>query len=234
MIQLYLSLLMALSLLGIDPPKEVTGLWQVSLVQMGDQEMTPNARWMRLHEDLSQESGNGGFQHSYGTYRWNQEEASLSFENTNGLKDDSGAFSVSWSGDKMIWKRMEEGQEVKVTLERIEKLPQTYGDRVLGMWMLEEAKGSGPLLEISAEESPKAFIFLRWDKKFVMGSANGKQYGVYNVHGHKAEIELIPYGDNCQRSFWKMDIQDKQIKMTLLNTEEEVSRTYKRIYAFPE
>ena len=48
---------------------KIEGLWEIEKVKVGDKEMTPIARWVRLNPDKSQKSGNGWFQHSIGT--WN-------------------------------------------------------------------------------------------------------------------------------------------------------------------
>ena len=46
----------------------ILGLWVVKKVKMGDQEMTPIARWMRFNKDSTQTSGNGWLQHSEGSW----------------------------------------------------------------------------------------------------------------------------------------------------------------------
>ena len=45
----------------------------------------------------------------------------------------------------MVWNREEEGEPVEVRLNRIDKLPRTYGDQVLGLWKLEVKEGEGPI-----------------------------------------------------------------------------------------
>lgn len=228
-----LFLLLILMLTGCEKSSQIEGLWIVSLVQVGDQTMTPNARWTRFNSDHTQESGNGRFEHSYGTWSLDRETHELSIKNTNGLDDLYDPFKVSFEQDKMIWKRNEEGQDLTVTLERSSKLPETYGDKALGLWELENASGGGTYFGESESKTGESIHF-RWDKRFVIRSRNGKVHGVYNVHGHKSEVELIPYGEPLRRDFWKMEVEQDQLTLTLLNSEENVVRKFKRTYRFPD
>ena len=65
----------------------ITGLWVVQGVMIGDEERTPNARWMRFHADFTQQSGNGWLQHSVGTWTLDPATQDLSITNTTGLLD---------------------------------------------------------------------------------------------------------------------------------------------------
>ena len=226
---LFLCLTILLMVSCVKKPG-MEGLWLVSKVKIGEEEMTPNARWMRFHADSTQESGNGWFQHSRGSWTLDGNNQ-LTVNNTNGLKDNNEPFSVVLSGNKMVWTRMEEGQPVEVTLERTDELPTTTADELLGLWMLEEAQGKGNYFSPSSEN--KAYLFFRWDKRFVIGSENGKIHGVYNVHGHKPEVELIPYGE-IERNFWKVEFEENSITLNLLNSDSIVSRKFKRIYEFQQ
>ncbi|MFY7670029.1 hypothetical protein ACOSP6_02960 [Tenacibaculum sp. MEBiC06402] len=205
----------------------IEGLWVVKSVQIGNQEMTPNARWMKFNADFTQESGNGWFQHSIGTWNLNKETKELTVINTNGVNDTAPPFVVNINGESMTWTRTEEGQPVKVILKKSTKLPKTYGDQLLGLWKLESFEGKGSLF------NDNGFLFLRWDRRFNINSSLGKFSGVYNVHGHKPEIELIPYGDKLKRSFWKINFLENKIVLTLLNSDSAVTRSFVRIHDFP-
>ncbi len=210
----------------------IVGLWVVKSVMVGAEEMTPNARWTRFHADHTQESGNGMFQHSYGTWFLDSKEGKLSIENTNGLTDPYEGFKTTIKADHMTWERMEDGVLVQVELERSNQLPQTYGDRVLGLWTLEKAAGKHNLLQATLD--PNHYLFLRWDRRFVVGTNEGRAYGVYNVHGHKPEVELIPYNSQFQREFWTVDYNgDSTLVLQLIDSDTLVRRTYKRILEFP-
>ena len=229
-----LSLIIVLSLFSCQKTTTIEGLWVVKSVVVGDEEMTPNARWTRFNSDQTQESGNGRFQHSYGTWKMNFETNELSIVNLNGLDDLNAPFSVSINQNEMIWERIEEGQNVKVTLVRSSQLPETYGDKILGLWKLESAIGNGNYFGQSDKKETNDYIFFRWDKRFVIRSEKGRIYGVYNVHGHKPEVELIPYGEELNRDFWKIQFEENGITLELLNTDKTVTRKFTRIHRFPD
>ena len=229
-----LPLFMVLSFFSCEKTKTIEGLWVVKSVVVGDEEMTPNARWTRFNSDLTQESGNGRFQHSYGTWKLNQNSNKLYIENTNGLDDINEPFVISLNQSEMIWERSEEGQNIKVILERSSELPETYGDKILGLWELEKAIGNGSYFKESDKKEMNDYIFFRWDKRFVIESEKGRVNGVYNVHGHKPEVEIIPYGSQAKRDFWEIQFEENQITLKLLNSDTIVTRRFRRIRMFPE
>ncbi|MBW1299027.1 hypothetical protein [Aquimarina litoralis] len=226
-----LSLLFIILLCSCKNQTTIEGLWVVSTVKIGEEEMTPNARWTRLNSDFTQETGNGRFQHSYGTWKLNSASNELSIYNDNGLDDLNDPFKISLNDNEMIWERREEGQDVRVTMTRASKLPETYGDRILGLWSLENVTGIGNYFQQS--DKTNSYIFFRWDKRFVIQSEKGRIQGVYNVHGHKPEVELIPYGDQLERDFWEIQFEDNYITLKRLNSDKTVTRRFKRIHQFP-
>jgi hypothetical protein len=228
------SLIIIISFFSCNKTTTIEGLWVVKSVVVGDEEMTPNARWTRFNSDLTQESGNGRFQHSYGTWKLNQNSNELFIENTNGLDDINEPFVISINENEMIWERTEEGQIIKVILERSSQLPETYGDKILGLWKLEKAIGNGSYFKESDKIEINDYIFFRWDKRFVIESEKDRVNGVYNVHGHKPEVELIPYGGKVKRDFWRIQFEENQITLKLLNSDTIVTRQFRRIHKFPE
>ncbi|MFZ6053073.1 hypothetical protein [Halocola ammonii] len=217
---------------GEQPSLE--GLWIVENVKVGDQEMTPNARWARFHSDSTFESGNGKYSHSFGKYNFSPESNELALKSTNGLEDVYEPFKVSVKQNEMTWMRTEEGQKVEVILKRTDELPFTYSDQILGLWQLDELSDNGPYFQQSESTDQAEYIFFRWDKRFVMQTQAGRINGVYNVNGHRPEVELIPYGDQFERDFWKVDFNEDQIILNRLNTDSTVTRTFSRIHQFPE
>ncbi|WP_406682801.1 hypothetical protein N1F78_08860 [Seonamhaeicola sp. MEBiC1930] len=227
------SFIVIFLLFGCENKSTIEGLWIVKSVKVGEEEMTPNARWTRFNSDLTQESGNGRFQHSYGTWNLDKNSNELSIINSNGLEDLNDPFVISINENELIWKRTEEGQNIQVTLERSSKLPETYGDKILGLWKLEKAISNGNYFEESDKKEINDYIFFRWDKRFVIGSEKGRVNGVYNVHGHKPEVELIPYGDQVKRDFWEIQFDENKITLRLLNSDTTVIRQFRRINKFP-
>lgn len=221
-------------LVSCQEKSSTVGLWEVKLVTVSDQQMTPNARWMRFNPDSTQESGNGWFRHSYGTWSMNSNTNELSVVNTNGLHDPFGPFKVSFEGNTMTWNRIEEGENVTVTLEKTDRLPETFGDKLLGLWQLKDASGNGKYFDLTDGINSTDYVFFRWDRQFVIHSAKGRIQGVYNVHGHKPEVELIPYGENLERDFWQIAFDENAITLKLLNTDSLVTREFVRIYDFPQ
>ncbi|WP_420572389.1 hypothetical protein [Kordia sp.] len=214
------------------PKPSVQGLWQVTTVTAGENEMTPNARWVRFHSNFTQESGNGWFQHSIGTWNLNETTKELSIVNSNGLKDSNDPFKITIHENIMTWSREEEGQALTVHLKRIETLPTTYGDQLLGLWKLENAVGKGDYFDSS--KIANASFYLGWDKRFLIQTGKTRIRGIYNVHGHKPEVQLIPYNEEKSHSFWNIQFEENSITLKLLNSDSLVMRTFKRIHEFPK
>ncbi len=228
-----IALIVVFFLTSCENKATIEGLWIIKSVKVGEQEMTPNARWMRFNSDFTQESGNGWFQHSIGTWDLNSMTNELSMVNSNGLNDAYGPFNLTMDQDTMIWNRTEDEQIVQVTLMRSTQLPTAFGDKIIGLWKLEEAVGDGNYFKKTENSESVDYILFRWDKRFVIGTETGKLSGVYNVHGHKPEVELIPYGEQYKRDFWKIDFERDAITLSLLNTDSIVVRKFKRIHEFP-
>lgn len=229
-----LSIIVILLLFGCKNKSTIEGLWIVKSVKIGEEEMTPNARWIRFNSNLTQESGNGRFQHSYGIWKLNSESKELSIENSNGVNDLNEPFKILVNQNEMIWERTEEGQHIKITLVRSSNLPETYGDKILGLWNLESMIGSGNYFEQSDKKETNDYIFFGWDKRFVIDSEKGRINGVYNVHGHRPEVELIPYVDQLKRDFWEIQFEEDHITLKLLDSDKIITRKFRRIHKFPE
>lgn len=154
-----LFLLLSLTLLSCQEKTELVGMWQVQKVQMGENEMTPIARWMQFNEDGTQTNGNAWLQHSYGT--WNLSEGQLRVLDENGIKDNTDSFSVKIDLEQMTWKREEEGQVVVVTLKRIERMPQSGGNKLKGLWKLTKATDDGNDITAIINKNQKSMLHLR-------------------------------------------------------------------------
>lgn len=212
-----------------NPQSSIHGLWVVNNVSFDKNSTTPVSRWIRFHEDGTQESGNGWLQHSYG--KWNITQNKLSITDENGLKDNAGSFAFSILKESMTWKRIEEGKEVTITLIRAKNIPQSEGNKLFGLWKLTDAKNKNQ--DIFTKMNPKNnfTLFLRWDQVFVeQNLPNPTRTGIFKVHAQKPEIQLVNYGPNPQFSFWSFDVSSSNLRLTSSNGETVLEFT--RIYEF--
>lgn len=211
----------------------LNGLWEVSSVRMGDQEMTPQGRWVEFLENGKHNSGNGWVKHSEGKYQYDSAANTISMGNSFGIEDEFGPFSVSFKGDQMIWTREEDGNEVLVTLKPIQKLPTTGMDLLQGLWKLEKVSYDG--IDLSRDNNPEGnrYLNLRWDKVFVdQGGPDGRLRGPYRIHAHMPEIEFVYYGETPHIDTYTYKVNENNLVLT--NDENgSLEMTYKRIHAFP-
>jgi len=225
--QIVLILIVGLMVASCNTNHKLIGLWQIEKVKVGDQEMTPVARWTRLNEDHSQESGNGWYQHSIGNWEYDSERNKMSLINTNSVKDEFGEFTVTnTKKDKMQWSRKEEGEKVEVTLKRIKKLPQAPANKMLGVWKL----------KTNNKSLADSYLFFRWDHILVAGQKGSKKnYGMYKTHGHKQKLQIIYYEEPLRREDWQYRINENDLlTLTRKDEEKEVILEYERIDFIPE
>lgn len=169
----------------------IIGLWEVTEVSYGGNKMTPMARWVRLNSDFSQESGNGWLQHSVGKWTLDPTTNLLHIENTNGLEDKI-PFKVSVNGENMRWERLEEGEELLVTLKRITKLPTSEANKLFGLWKFHTIKMDNKEVSDSLNPSSKAMLFLRWDHNYELRNyPKGEKYGIFKTHGHRQRMQMV-------------------------------------------
>lgn len=227
---LLLSLIVLLTLISCEEKSKIDGLWIVQSVTVGEEEMTPNARWMEFHPDFTLKSGNGWFQHSVGT--WELDANKLKMTNTNGFNDPYPAFEITLNANQMTWKRIEDEQPIEVLLTRSDQLPQTYGDQILGLWKLEESISRDNYFSETVNSND--YIFFRWDKRFVIGSDSNRYTGIYQVHGHRSQVVLIPNDEKVKRSNWEINFNPTGITLSKLNSDSVVTRKFTRIHDFPQ
>ncbi len=197
------------------------GLWQVVKVEVGSEEMTPVARWVRLREDFTQESGNGWLQHSYGAWGWDTAGQLLSLVDSNGLEPPGPAFAVQLAGDVMRWQRQEGDQLVRVQLQRIERLPKDAASGLIGQWQLVSAVVDGKDQTDSLNPDGNRRLQLRWDRQFRdRNGPGGNRAGVWTMHGHRPELTLWHYGDSGYREVWLVEVSPQRLKLTTAPSEE--------------
>jgi len=206
----------------------MVGLWQIEKVSVGTEEMTPIAKWTLLNKDFTQTSGNGWLQHTVGDWSYDKKQQEIRLNNTNGMADEYGGFIVQFAEEKMIWQREEEGQEVKVTLAKIDQIPQSPANHLFGVWQLKTDQESN-------ENGAFSHLMIRWDQIIVMRTSAGlREYGMYKTHGHKPEVQIIYYEDPLRSSIWVYSLEGTDL--LTLNYEkdgEPIQLVYERVHTFP-
>lgn len=219
--------------------KNITGLWHITHVQAGDQEMTPVAKWTRISADGTFESGNGWLKSSEGTWLFNEADQTFNPTETNGLGlvDPYGSFAVSVDGEEMTWRRDEEGTELVVSLARIEALPKAPADNVQGLWDLSDVQENGESMMNTFDPDNQHYMFIRWDRNFVERTTDGnRQTGYWHMNAHRPEITLMSHVQEIAPQSWMVEISgDNKLQMTgTSDSNREFVRVYSRLDRFPE
>ncbi|MAD96079.1 MAG: hypothetical protein CMB99_02015 [Flavobacteriaceae bacterium] len=192
------------------------GFWEVEKVSMGDRSMTPVAKWVKLHEDGSYESGNGWLKSIDGKWSYDEEKKYIESKDLLGIKDKLGGFTISFTADQMIWKRTEFGNEVRVQFKRITKLPMAPADYLEGVWI--------------SEGNTKEKIHFRWDRIVVFYDADYKRTtGYWHIHGHRSDITILPHTKSKSAESWRITVDKTTLNMTgISNSNKGVERKFKR------
>lgn len=226
--------LLLVSYFAYSQENSMIDLWQIKKVEVGEDNMTPVAKWTRINANGTYQSGNGWLQNSSGTWNYEKKTNTYSAVDQLDIRDEFGGFTVSFQNDLMIWEREEEGMSVKVILERIKELPMSPADYLEGMWKLSEISKNEEVISINSAGEDKAKLFIRWDRIFLGFSPDGnKSSGYWHIHGHKSEITLLPHQENGLAESWKIQVNEKELIMTgLSDSNKGVQRNYIRQYSF--
>lgn len=193
---------------------DISGLWLVDQVSVGEETMTPVGKWTRFNADGTQSSGNGWKQHTIG--EWKLEGDQLELTSHNAPEDEAGAFTVLWISDEELqWTRVEMGDTVVVRLSRIDELPTTDADRLIGEWEVVSAPDSSEFYE-------GIIVFIRWDNILKITVDGTDYYGIYRIHGHRNSIEWIPYSVELVKANWSFQF-DQEGKLILLDQDEPIA-----------
>ncbi|WP_276371122.1 hypothetical protein [Chryseolinea sp. H1M3-3] len=216
--------------------QKITGFWEVLEVKVGNDIKTPVAKWTRINEDGTYQSGNGWIQNSEGT--WNFDKANNSFlpTETNGIKDPYGAFKVSYLKDEMIWERAEDEMTVRVKLQRTSRLPKSTGDLLVGLWDLKEILRNGKSEKSSFDPDDKYYIFIRWDRVYVERTSKGeKASGFWHINGHRPEVTFFKNTQGREDDVWNVSVNEQTLKMVgISDSNRGVEFIYIRINDFPK
>ena len=228
-------LILCLWMPGLANCQEFTGLWEVEKVEVGDKNLTPVAKWTRIHADGTYESGNGWLQNSVGKWTYDAKEKSFLPKEKNGIEEGFGAFTIKVDDEKMVWSRMEEGMQVTVTWQRIEELPRTTADKVVGLWRMKrtvEPKRNKRLFK----GSDVAVFHLRWDRIYTITFRNGeRQTGYWHMNGHRPVITLLPHQEGLSAESFYVKVNDESLTISSASEENEADHYFfDRTDKFPE
>ena len=186
------------------------GLWAISEVVVGEDTLTPIAKWIQINADLSYESGNGWTKNDQGRIDFDTLKQTIKPNSAIGLRDPFDDFDISFSDSKMFWTRMEEGMEVKVSFVKITEIPPGPADLVLGAWK-----------EVSEHGHVKnSLLYLRPDRHFLKQLKDGSQIrGYWQMHAHRPELTLIPVDKTIEN--YSYMVQFKSGVFTLLENKEK-------------
>ncbi|MDN3204070.1 hypothetical protein [Algoriphagus sediminis] len=218
--------------------QDITGLWEVINVQVGEEEMTPIARWTRINENGTFESGNGWLKSSFGTYDYNEAEKSFLPTETEGLQLESefGAFKVEVMDEEMIWKREENGEPVTVLLSRIDELPKAPADKIIGLWMLTHIKDSGASDTRAIEENELKMFLIRWDRIYrEMSMAEGRKTGYWHMNAHRPQVTMLPHTEGDPAESWALAFSPGKLTLTgISDSNRDIEMIFARQNKFPD
>ncbi len=179
---------------------EIPGLWQVDQVMIGDELMTPTAKWFEFQNNGKQIAGNGWVQNGLGTWTYNATTHEFMTYDQKGRADEFGAFQLSFEGDKMIWQRTEEGMPVKVTLSPAEEKPLAPWDKIVGNWTFYKLESVDEDENLSTPSLTAFTYYFGWDRVYRKYDATGKRVamGIWHIEAHSPWLWTIPYGDDSK------------------------------------
>ncbi|OEK06423.1 hypothetical protein BFP71_01730 [Roseivirga misakiensis] len=193
----------------------VVGLWEVLEVIVGDEKLTPTAKWFHLLSDGSMTSGNGWVQNFDGSFNYDRDTKKL-LQASQGTVDEFGAFDVTITKDGMVWKRLEMETPVKVTLKKVDKKPLAPWDIIIGNWEVEEQTINSNKDDHAPEDNFVNFsaIYFGWDRRFKKYDETGKRIetGIWHIEAHSNWIWLISDKDNTKTGF-DLDLSTKSLKL---------------------
>lgn len=214
----------------------VVGFWEIEEVKVGSETMTPAARWTRINKDGTYQSGNGWLQHAEGSWTYDESKKTFLPQETSGVADEFGAFTVERTGETMTWQREEEGMTVRVTFKPIEALPKATADYLTGLWELKEVVRQEANITAAFDPDHQHYIFFRWDRIYVERTPAGERgTGYWHINGHRPEITLLSHRHGQAPESWKISATEDELRMTgISDANREMVRVYRRIHQFPQ
>ena len=208
------------------------GLWEVTNVNVGEENLTPVAKWFHIKNDGTFEAGNGWLQNSEGKWEFDPETMEYLPVNTVGMDDPFGAFKVEFSGDSvMTWIREEEGMTVTVTNKRITEKPRSRFDKAVGLWSLISATRDGEDAMSEFNPGGNRMVFLRWDMLFQDFTSEGRVPGIWRVDAHRPALDILYYDTSKPMDYWQVSFAGDN---TMSWEREAIRLEFERLSSFPE
>ncbi|WP_143057642.1 hypothetical protein [Cyclobacterium xiamenense] len=210
------------------------GLWEAINVDVGEENMTPVAKWFRFKEDGTTESGNGWLKNYDGTWEYDAGKSTFGSNDPLGIKDEAGAFKVSFDKEYMYWEREEDGMPVKVTLKPVNELPMSPADFLKGVWGIESITKDGVSILDQFDPNGKHYLHIRWDRIYRNRNSEGEIFtGYWHIHGHRSEITLLPHTEGKIAESWRIEVNEKELLMVgISDTNRNIERKYVRRNTF--
>lgn len=204
-------------------------------VSVGSQQLTPTAKWTRINEDHTFQSGNGWLQNSEGTWTLDKETMRFSLLGKNGIKDEYGAFKLTMDGANMTWERMEEGEKVTVSLAPVIAIPKGPWDKVQGLWRVNQATKAGVDITSTFDPDGKRHIFMRWNRLFIDNlGPDGRLTGYWHINDHRPMLTLMSHDESKPNEVWNLEFSETEMTWSGATEENKSERlVYKRISEFP-
>ena len=201
----YLVVLFAIVMLPSMVKAQFEGIWGVTEVKVGNEQLTPVSKWFQFKADNQILSGNGGMMNTRGAWQFDESEQTLLFFDEAGEEDEYGPFKIEIGGGTMTWNREEDGMNVTVFLEQVDQVPVAPWDNVLGSWTKTEQTGQDLTLgEIGT-------ILLRWDRVFAITEVgnNEKHFGVWHMNSHRPELKLLSGKGDAFDTSWIIEFDQE-------------------------
>ncbi len=210
--------------------EKIVGFWGVQQVLVGEQVMTPVAKWFRINPDGTYEAGNGWLQNGEGTWSFNAETNIYTPVVALDIQDEYGGFNVSFADGKMYWEREEEGMQVQVSLIPIETLPMSPADYLEGVWQLVSIDENGLSVQDDFDNGSAHKFFFRWDRIYIeLSPESSRKTGYWHINGHRPEITLLPHQEGGQPESWRIEVNEEDLIMTgISDTNRDIQKRYER------
>lgn len=231
---LLINTLLLFAITGYAQQGKLVGLWEMTRVLVGDEVMTPVAKWTKINTDGTFKSGNGWLQNSYGSWQYDADTKIFTSFDSLGIKDKYEGFTVFFNKDTMVWEREEDGNKVRVTLKPIQQLPMAPADYLTGLWELESTTKEGQQFVPESDKAKQARIFIRWDRIYVSFDKEGKKStGYWHINGHRPELTLLPHQDGAKPESWRVEVNKDELTMSGISEgNREFTRKYVRRHSF--